>query len=98
MVNGYLKRVSEKINVLEDTIEMLSDAQLKDKTNEFRSKLQVARHAPIHTYHHHHHHHHHHGRGSVPEEGEERRKPMMGIEALRRKQRTGEGVGAGCYG
>lgn len=98
MVNGYLKRVSEKINVLEDTIEMLSDAQLKDKTNEFRSKLQVARHAPvpIHTYHHHRHH--HHGHCAVPEEGEERRKPMMDIEELRRKQRTREGIGAGCHG
>lgn len=41
MVNAYMKRVADKINVLEDTIEMLSDDQLKAKTTEFRSKIQV---------------------------------------------------------
>jgi preprotein translocase subunit SecA len=42
MVNKYLQRVTEKINPLEDVIEQLSDEQLKAKTAEFRTKLQVS--------------------------------------------------------
>jgi hypothetical protein len=41
VVAKYLKRVEEKINVLEDEIEKLSDEQLKAKTLEFRARLKV---------------------------------------------------------
>jgi hypothetical protein len=42
LVAKYVKRVEEKINVLEDEIEKLSDDQLKAKTGEFRARLKVA--------------------------------------------------------
>jgi hypothetical protein len=40
-VAKYVKRVEEKINVLEDEIEKFSDDQLKAKTGEFRARLKV---------------------------------------------------------
>ena len=40
-VDSYMKRVEEKITPLEGKIEKLSDDELKAKTTEFRSRLQV---------------------------------------------------------
>ena len=41
IVQQYMKRVEEQITPLEAKIEKLSDAELKAKTDEFRSRLQV---------------------------------------------------------
>ena len=41
IVEQYMKRVEDRITPLEAKIEKLSDDELKAKTNEFRSRLQV---------------------------------------------------------
>ncbi len=46
-VEQYMKRVDEKITPLEAKIEKLSDDELKAKTTEFRSRLQVKSSFPV---------------------------------------------------